>query len=101
MRWMLTGDRFDAQEALRIGLVQQVVPAGAERGVAEGIAARIAEQAPRAVAATLANARLALTDAEAAAAALPGALAALAGSKDAAEGIRSFAERREPVFTGE
>jgi enoyl-CoA hydratase len=101
MRWMLTGDRFDAQEALRIGLVQQVVAAGSERGVAEGIAARIAAQAPLAVAATLANARLAVTDPEAAAAALPGTLAGLARSRDAAEGIRSFAERREPVFTGE
>lgn len=102
MRWMLTGDRFDAREALRIGLVQQVVPAGTERAAAQRIAERIAAQAPLAVAATLANARLALTAGpEAAAAALPGELARLARSKDAAEGIRSFAERRDPVFRGE
>ena len=29
MRWILTGDTFDAAEALRIGLVQEVVPHGA------------------------------------------------------------------------
>lgn len=49
MRWILTGDRFDAAEAHRIGLVQEVVPHGSqfERGLV--IAQRIAAQAPLAV----------------------------------------------------
>ena len=53
MRWMLTGDTFDAAEALRIGLVQEVVPHGEqyERGLA--LAQTIAAQAPLAVQATL------------------------------------------------
>jgi enoyl-CoA hydratase/carnithine racemase len=102
MRWLLTGERFDAREAYRIGLVQEVVPAGTERSAAQRIAERIAEQAPLAVAATLANARLAAAKGpEAAAAALPSELTRLAASKDAAEGIRSFAERRDPVFRGD
>jgi enoyl-CoA hydratase/carnithine racemase len=102
MRWLLTGERFDAREAYRIGLVQEVVPAGTERSAAQRIAERIAEQAPLAVAATLANARLATAEGpDAAAAALPRELARLAASKDAAEGMRSFAERRDPVFRGD
>jgi enoyl-CoA hydratase len=102
MRWLLTGDRFDAAEALRLGLVQEVVPAGSELDAAIGIAGRIAAQAPLAVAATLANARLAQEQGAAAAvAALPGALARLAASSDAAEGARAFAERRSPRFRGE
>ncbi|HEV7957348.1 MAG TPA: crotonase/enoyl-CoA hydratase family protein, partial [Marisediminicola sp.] len=42
MRWILTGDSFDAAEAYRIGLVQEVVPDGSqfERGLA--LAERIA-----------------------------------------------------------
>lgn len=36
MRYLLTGDEFDAQEALRLGLVQEVIPVGQqlERAVA-------------------------------------------------------------------
>ena len=101
MRWILTGDRFDADEALRIGLVQQVVPDGTELSAAGAIADRIAAQAPLAVQAALRNARLGRRDAEAQAlAALPGELAALARTTDAAEGARALAERRDPVFTG-
>ncbi len=101
MRWMLTGDRFDAAEAQRMGLVQEVVPAGTELSAAMSIAERIAEQAPLAVRATIENARLAATDgSDAAIAALPHALAALAATDDAAEGRAAFAERRLPDFTG-
>ena len=42
MRWLLTGDFFDAAEALRIGLVQQVVPHGEQVDAAIAIAERIA-----------------------------------------------------------
>jgi enoyl-CoA hydratase/carnithine racemase len=101
MRWMLTGERFDAEEALRVGLVQQVVPAGTELSTATAIAERIAAQPPLAVQAVLRNARLAAREGEAVAiAALPGELAALARTDDAAEGARALAERREPRYTG-
>lgn len=101
MRWMLTGDRFDAAEALRIGLVQEVVPAGTELSAATAIAERIAAQAPLAVQAVLRSARAARRAAEQPVIeALRPALAALVASDDAAEGMRAFAERREPVWTG-
>src|SRR3954468_3804503 len=50
MRWLLTGDEFDAAEALRIGLVQEVVAPGDHLDRAVELAERIASRsAPLAV----------------------------------------------------
>ena len=68
MRWLLTAEEFGAAEALRIGLVQEVVPAGEQLDRALAIARRIAEMAPLGVQGTLANARVVRAAAEAAAA---------------------------------
>ena len=101
MRWLLTGDFFDANEALRIGLVQEVVPAKDLLARATNIAERIAEQAPLAVRATLASARAALTDGvEAEAPRLVVRARELMATEDAAEGMRSFVERRAGAFQG-
>ena len=101
MRWMLTADRFDAAEAHRIGLVQEVVPDGTELSAALAIAGRIAAQAPLAVQAVLRNANAARRAAEGPVlAALPTELAALAATADAAEALQAFQERRDPVWTG-
>jgi enoyl-CoA hydratase len=101
MRWMLTGDRFDAAEALRLGLVQEVVPHGSQLDRAMDLAQRIAAQAPLAVQATLANAKLARTaGAAAAAAALPGELARLTRSEDAGIGMTAFLTRTAPNYLG-
>jgi enoyl-CoA hydratase len=101
MRWILTGDRFDAAEALRLGLVQEVVPTGDHLARARTIANRIAAQAPLAVQATLANARLGVREGDAAAAARLGPeLARLAASEDAAIGMRAFLARTEARFIG-
>jgi enoyl-CoA hydratase len=101
MRWMLTGDRFDAAEAHRIGLVQEVVPDGTELSAATAIAERIAAQAPLAVTATLRAARQARSTAERDGFGdLPSALGTLAASADALEGAAAFRERRDPVWTG-
>jgi enoyl-CoA hydratase/carnithine racemase len=101
MRWLLTGEEFDAAEALRIGLVQEVVDPGQQVERAVSIARTIAAQAPQGVRGTLANARVARAQGPAAAtehiaALLPGMLA----SEDAAEGLMSFIERRPATFTG-
>ena len=101
MRYLLTGDAFDATEALRIGLVQEI--AAPERLLARAveIAETIAAQAPLGVQATLRSSRLSVAEGEAAAArALVPEVRALMTSDDAKEGLRSFVERRAAKFTG-
>lgn len=101
MRWMLTGDSFDAAEAHRIGLVQEVVPHGTQLERAREIAGRIAAQAPLAVQATLANAREAIRSGDVhAEARLQPELVRLASTEDAAEGMRAFVARDTPEFRG-
>jgi enoyl-CoA hydratase/carnithine racemase len=101
MRFLLTAEEFGAGEALRIGLVQEVVPAGTHVERAVGIARVVAAQAPLGVQGTLANARVARAAAERPVVEhLGGLLPAIMGSADAAEGLRSFVERREARFTG-
>lgn len=101
MRYLLTGDEFDAAEALRMGLVQEVVAPGEQLDRALELAERIAAQAPLGVFATLASARRAVVEGERAAAErLVPDLLPLMASEDAAEGVRSFVERRTARFTG-
>lgn len=101
MRYLLTGEEFDAAEALRLGFVQEVVEPGAELDRAVAIATLIAAQAPLAVRATRANAAKAVMEGPAAAIAeFRQVQTRLAASADAAEGVAAFGERREAVFTG-
>lgn len=99
MRWLLTGEEFDAQEAHRIGLVQEVVEPGRQLERAIEIAETIAAQAPLGVQATIASARRAVEQEEAARALLP-EIMRLMNTNDAKEGMMSFIERREARFTG-
>lgn len=101
MKWLLTGDTFDAAEALRIGVVQEVLPKAELLARATAYAERVAQQAPLAVQASLASARNAADhgpDAEVAK--LLERARALMTTEDALEGMRSFLERREGKFTG-
>lgn len=101
MRYLLTGDMFDAAEALRIGLVQEVVPAAELLERATALAARVSAQAPLGVRATLASARHAMSEGESAEAPkLIERARAIMATEDAAEGVRSFLERRDAVFKG-
>ena len=103
MRWLLTGDEFDADEAHRIGLVQEVVDDGAAALVrAREIAHTIADRAaPLGVKAVLASAHLARAEGDTAAIErLRPEVTRLFGTADAAEGVQSFIERRAARFEG-
>jgi len=101
MRWLLTGDELGAEEAHRIGFVQEVVELGDERERAVAIAEVIAAQAPMGVRATLTSARRAREEGEPAAERrLLSDLQPLLASEDAGEGMASFLERRTAKFQG-
>lgn len=101
MRYLLTADYISAEEAYRIGLVQELTEPGKEREKAFDIATTIARQAPLGVRATLNSARLARDQGEKAAIArlLPD-LIPIMKSEDFKEGIQSFIERRDGNFNG-
>lgn len=101
MEMLLTGAPIDAQAALRAGLVSRVVEAPRLADEALELAGRIARNAPLAVwtarAAAGAGAHLGLDDALA----LEQLYAEpLRQTEDVSEGLRAFAEHREPRFEG-
>ncbi len=99
MRWILTGDRMPANEALRVGLVQELHDDPDARALE--LAATVASRAPLGVQATLRSAWLTFEEGpEKAAAALLDEARTLMDTDDAAEGLKSFVERREAKFTG-
>jgi enoyl-CoA hydratase len=102
LKLLLTGATIDAQEALRIGLADEVVPTGELMTRAEALAAEIAANAPLAVAETLRAVDeglcLPLDLALLREAARFGALCATA---DRTEGARAFLEKRVPAWKGE
>jgi enoyl-CoA hydratase/carnithine racemase len=101
MRWLLTGDEFDAAEALRIGLVQEVVEHGTQLERALALAEVVAAQAPLGVYATLASSRAAIPGAEVAAGQrLMPDLQPIMKTDDVQEGLRAFMERRPGSFKG-
>lgn len=91
MRWLLTGDEYDAQEAHRIGLVQEVVDDDDHLTRALELADKIARQAPLAIQAILGNSRRALREGEAAAELeMPQLAQSTFNSRDGQAGIGSF-----------
>ena len=101
MRWLLTGDEFDAAEAHRIGLVQEVTKRGGALERAKALASVVAAQAPMGVRATIESTRVTFAEGEKEATRrlLPD-LQPLLASEDVKEGMASFLERRTAKFTG-
>lgn len=101
MRWVLTGDVLSAADALRLGLVSEVVPDGEVLPHALEIARRIAALPPLAVAAikeaVLVGADLPL---EAALSLESQSFQKLFATEDRTEGMRAFLEKRKPDFKG-
>ncbi|MEV4942843.1 crotonase/enoyl-CoA hydratase family protein [Streptomyces zaomyceticus] len=102
MRWLLTGEPYDAAEAHRIGLVQEVVEPGQQLERAIQIAEHISEKAaPLGVKTTLESAHRARIEGEQAAFhRLEPDMARLLRTEDGREGMASFIERRAARFTG-
>lgn len=101
MYHLLLCDEFGAAEAHRIGLVQEVVPAGRQVERAMELAEIIAANAPLGIQVTKLAARRYIEAGQAAAtAAIAEIRATVLDTDDAKEGIRSFVERRPAVFRG-
>ena len=100
-RYMLTGERFDAAEALRIGLVHMVVAADALEAVVEDMVATLLANGPQAMSeakeliATVARRPLddRLVDDTAA------RFARIRTSDEGREGVKAFLEKRNPAWT--
>ena len=101
--WMLyTGDRIDAQEAYRIGLVNRVVPLPELMSTAEAMARKILESGPLAVRAIKQAAIKGLS--------MPledglrleqNLFRMLRITEDSKEGTKAFAEKRKPQWKAE
>ena len=101
MYHLLRADEFDAAEAYRIGLVQEVVEPGRQTERAIALARDMLQCSPAALTHTIANARLALdADEPTAIAAIPTMAATVQSTEDFAEGVASFIERRPARFNG-
>ena len=103
MRWILTGDEFNADEAFRIGIIQEIAADGDDAlRRATALARAIAEDsAPLGVKATLASAHRSRDEGNPAAVGqlLP-EVVKLFATADGVEGIQSFVERRKAIFIG-
>ena len=102
LKLLLTGAVIDAREALRIGLVDEVVPAAQLMERAEALASEIAANAPLAIAETLRavdeGLDLALDLALLREAARFGQVCS---TSDKAEGTAAFLAKRSPVWKGQ
>jgi len=99
---MLLGDRFHAQQALALGLINRVVSAGALASEATALAARLAAGPTHAYGRTKALLQATLGDGfDAQLRRETESFAACAATEDFAEGVRAFLEKRRPVFTRE
>jgi enoyl-CoA hydratase len=101
LKLLLTGEMIGAAEALRIGLVDEVVPPQRLMERAEAVARAIVAVAPLAVAGCMEAVRWggelgldAALDVEAE------IFGRLCGTRDKEEGTQAFLEKRSPVWTG-
>lgn len=101
MHALLTGDSFSAEEAVKLGLVNAIVPADALLDEAMKIARKIADNAPIAVQAVRDSFRACTGVPEQEALAIEAQYSARVHStEDAIEGPRAFLEKRKPVYRG-
>ena len=99
--WALTGEPFDANAAKAAGLLNYVVPVAELDAKIDWLISRIVDKSPtairrgkyamRAIASMSFDESIAYTESQ---------IALLAMTEDGKEGLRAFAEKRKPVWTG-
>ena len=101
-KWLiLTGDMISAQEALRIGLVDFVVPAPELMNTAKELARKIASKAPLALAWAKRSINVGTeADLVTACAYEASQFGLVCGTEDRVEGTTAFLEKRPPQFKG-
>lgn len=98
---LLLNPVIDAGEALRIGLVNRVVPDAELQAAARAVATELASGAPKALAATKRLLRSGMgLGMEACLSEEARTVAELSGTADAREGLAAVIERRKPAFAG-
>ncbi|HNV74722.1 MAG TPA: enoyl-CoA hydratase-related protein [Gemmatimonadaceae bacterium] len=101
LQLLLTGEMIDAAEALRIGLVNKVVPAGELMATAEQMMRQILANAPLALALCIEAVDRGYNATQADGLNLEANhFAILSGTADMAEGMAAFLEKRAATFTG-
>ncbi len=101
LQLLLTGETIDAAEALRIGLVNRVVPPDELMRSADAMLRQILANGPLAIALTIEAVDRGLEGSLDAGLNLEaGIFGLLAGTKDAGEGTRAFLEKRPAQFSG-
>jgi enoyl-CoA hydratase len=101
LKMLLTGEPVGAAEALRLGLVDEVVPAEELMARGEALARTMAGLAPLAITGILEavqrGGEMSLEDGLSVEAQIFGRLS---GTEDKREGVAAFLEKRRPVWTG-
>ena len=101
MQLILTGETISAQEAYRIGLVNEVVAAGSLIDRAEAILKQIMANAPIAVKFSLDAANKGMDTSQSEGFALEASFFGIcAATEDKKEGTAAFLEKRAPQFRG-
>jgi enoyl-CoA hydratase len=102
MRYMLTGEHWGAEEAYRMGMIQEIAPNPAEALEAGiGLAQKVTACGPLGIKTTLESAHLSIDESEAAAfAKLNEQFGGLFRTEDFIEGRKAEAEGRPPVYQG-
>ncbi len=100
MELLLTADMIGAEDALRLGLVNYVVPAGEEIAKAKELLEKIATKAPLAVSKIIETVNAYFEDGEDGFEFEVNAFGQCCGTEDFIEGATAFVEKRKANFTG-
>ncbi len=100
MELLMTADMIGAEEAHRLGLVNDVVPAGEEVNKAKELLAKIVTKGPIAIAKIIETVNAYFDEKQDGFASEVRAFGNTTATADFREGAAAFIEKRQPIFTG-